>query len=96
MNTRHAVLALLGWYLMVPTDLSQSPPISGWEHYGSYDTAKECDSAKDQLEADAVNDERANGCLINVVPSSSAHCAYEFARENAHCFATDDPRLKGK
>ena len=48
---RHAALALLGWYLMVPplnTYLNNPKSFRGWNAQGSYDTARECESAAAQ------------------------------------------------
>jgi hypothetical protein len=92
-NIRHAAaLALAGWYLMVPPDLADLAPISAWRHFGSYDSARKCDSARSQLGIDAVKDENASGCKTE----QSEHCFLDFAKENARCVATDDPRLKPK
>jgi hypothetical protein len=93
MNLRHAAaLALVGWYLMIPPDLADLAPISAWQHFGSYDTAKECDSGKSQLGIDAIKDENASGCKV----TPSEHCFLDFAKENARCIASDDPSLKEK
>ena len=47
MNLRHAAaLALVGWYLMVPPLSNPSAPLSKWNLYRSYDTARECEVAK--------------------------------------------------
>jgi hypothetical protein len=68
MNTRHATaLALVGWYLLIPpiptnpSDLLQFP-LAQWEQFGAYDTAKECESAKEELAKAAVKDEE-TACL---------------------------------
>jgi hypothetical protein len=50
MKPRHAAaLALLGWYLMVPSSKSNGEPdlqapLSKWEMDGFYDTAQACDN----------------------------------------------------
>jgi hypothetical protein len=95
MKPRHtAALVLVGWYLLVPHDMLQSPPVSDWEHYASYDTAKECESAKSELGREAVKSERLNGCETTD-PHLSTVCHYDFAKENAQCVSTDDSRLNG-
>jgi hypothetical protein len=85
----------VGWYLMVPPEFPPLSPLYDWEHYGSYDTAKECEAAKSQLGKQAVADEDSRACEITD-PHSGAVCEYDFRKENAQCLATDDPRLKPK
>jgi hypothetical protein len=66
MNSRHAaVLALVGWYLMLPNLVEKtphrwnlccyhsngSPDLHSWERMASYDTAKQCEHAKRELVA---------------------------------------------
>ena len=93
MSFRHVtMLALVGWYLMLPpmgsVESRRNPstgfyvaystqPLSTWEIEGSYDTAGECRSAVEQADQLA----RQN------CPDCSAVAA---------CIATDDPRLKSK
>jgi hypothetical protein len=84
-NFRHAaVLAFVGWYLMVPlcesedsAKLHADVPLADWVYVDSFDTAKDCRDealkeekrhAKDPLEADEYG--------------------------TWECIATDDPRLK--
>jgi len=90
---RHAAaLALTGWYLMVPPidNLArqlagqQEWPLSTWEHYASYDTAKECESAKSDLARDAVKDENAQNCVSSdMARFKGPTCQYDFSKENA-------------
>jgi len=81
-------LALVVWYLLVPPDLGELKPMSAWQRFASYNTAKECDSARSQLAINAVKDENKTRCW------QSESCFPDYARENAQCIATDDPRLK--
>jgi hypothetical protein len=42
---RHAALALVGWYLMLPSVENgkvRNLPVQEWVHVESFDTAKEC------------------------------------------------------
>jgi hypothetical protein len=93
MSFRHpAMLALVGWYLMLPpmgsVESRRNPstgfyvaystqPLNTWEIAGSYDTAAECRTAL----------ERADQLASQDCPDCSAVAA---------CIATDDSRLKSK
>jgi len=91
MKLRHAaVLALIGWYLMVPPLRSTGSsecydakvPISQWQRIKAFDTAEQCKVASKK--------------------SAFAHkqhgldCGLASAWLDAQCIATDDPRLKPK
>jgi hypothetical protein len=99
LTLRHAAaLALIGWYLMVPP--TTAPPylkvnpdaqISRWEHYGSYDSAKECESNILYLHEQANKFTRAQRVNPSTAKESEA-AQYIFGE----CIATDDPRLMGK
>ena len=93
MNLRHAAaLALVGWYLMAPsvtypgdsvTRLGDpSDPISTWTIEHSFDSARECEQAKQTIEQS--------------LKTKTAMSAHELASLDAQCVATDDPRLKDK
>ena len=93
MNFRHAaMLALVGWYLMLPpmgsVESRRNPstgfyvaystePLKAWEIAGSYSTAAQCGRALEQ----------ANQLARQNCPECSAVAA---------CIAADDPRLKSK
>ena len=93
MSFRHAaMLALVGWYLMLPpmgsVESRRNPstgfyvaysrqPLDTWEIAGSYGTAAQCDRALEQ----------ANQLARQNCPECSAVAA---------CIAADDPRLKSK
>lgn len=89
-NSRHAaVLALAGWYLMLPPlaadrpDVDQDAPLSTWKQGSAFDTAKDCEANL----ADALK--RLNHVHGDMQVPSFYH-EYEYAR----CIAVDDPRLK--
>jgi hypothetical protein len=96
-NVLHAaVLALVGWYLMVPPGIESSlrvdpdAPIGTWVHYGSYDSANECEENIHYLHQQAdkfSNDQRAHPKTLK--ESEAAQFM------SGECIATDDPRLKG-
>jgi len=93
MNFRHAaMLALVGWYLMMPpmgsVESRRNPstgfyvafstePLSAWETAGSYTSAAACGRALDQ----------ANQLVRHDCPECSMV---------ASCIAADDPGLKAK
>jgi hypothetical protein len=87
-----AALGLVGWYLMfppgepgkVPFAPDLNAPLSEWSIQSSFDTAKECAAAKDELESRV---------LARVGKQHSTMKAVEM--DSAICAATDDPRLKG-
>jgi hypothetical protein len=84
---RHAaVLALVGWYLMVPPVYqrlrSRPVPLSKWVVNGSFDSAKKCDDAATKRSAELVKNNR-------------IRTAVDFA-ETYQCVSADDPRLKEK
>ncbi|MGA7873129.1 MAG: hypothetical protein WCA22_19750 [Candidatus Binatus sp.] len=93
MNPLHATaLALVGWYLMVPP-LERFPngweafdfnaPLSQWDRWDSYYTARECSDVDRNLI------ERSQS-ILHIDPQNEAANAYLQAR----CMASDDPRLK--
>lgn len=59
MKLRHAALASVGWYLMLPPPrrpIFPYAPLAAWEWVGSFDTAAECMEAmtKRQNQASAL------------------------------------------
>jgi hypothetical protein len=99
MSLRHAAaLALVGWYLMLPPTIdpldmpvNSDAPISKWSHYGSFDSATECESNIQYLHQKAMKFTRAQR-VHPTTPEQSEAEQYMFAE----CIATDDPRLKEK
>jgi hypothetical protein len=96
---RHtAALALLGWYLMMPTpngdnSLRYEPqlPLSKWRIVQSFDSAYACDaSLADHQKLTAKDKDLKN--LRNLGDASSAG-RLAFLYGLAECIETDDPRL---
>ena len=90
MNLRHAaVLALVGWYLMVPPALSHGPkdgqiePLPYWSMAGAFEVEKDCDAERLRLSKFNPN----LGSYRGLPPEE----IYD-----VQCVATDDPRLKEK
>ena len=89
MHSYLILLAAVGWYLMLPPvspkdkkpDLGWAlgQPISEWVQNSSFDTAKDCESTKDQTVE--LEKKKQNKILEDI---------YLMAR----CIASDDPRLK--
>jgi len=80
MKVRHAAaFALMGWYLMVPPNQIDFPnaPVSEWEHHASYDTAKECESARSDLARDAGKTELIWRAIAKASSSSKASTSRE-------------------
>jgi len=106
-KSRHAAaLALVGWYLMVPPvadrayDLSQprliegSAPLSDWLIRRAYDTADECEKAKEELRKDGwprIVSSRKDSNTTERIWSID-----KVQESTAECIETDDPRLKEK
>ena len=92
---RHAAaLALVGWYLMVPPTYPDhlranlDAPISKWEHYGSFDSAQDCESTVHFLHEQAKKFTRAQ--RVNPTTDEQSEAGQYMQGE---CIATDDPRL---
>src|SRR5262249_24600360 len=92
MNLRHAAaLALVGWYLMVPTpygsaDLHYEPnlPLSKWTAFESFETADACGKARYDMQRKTEKD-RPDQLTVKG--------RMAFLAGEAQCIATDDPRL---
>ncbi len=91
MNLGHAsVLALVGWYLMVPPligsfGIADQKPISAWQRFGPYNSESDCEDNKSKWE----------GSLEG--PHSAEDTRQEqglMASQEALCVSEDDPRLK--
>ncbi len=91
MKPRHiAALALVGWYLMVPTvtsshdrpaKINSDKPIAQWTVWQSFDSAELCERAR----ADMKFKLQGKG-MLSARDLSFLHFS--------QCIATDDPRLK--
>ena len=107
MKPRHAaVLAIVGWYLMVPPmneiTLNALAPLSRWAIADSFDSASECRQAlkqkkviaDDEKKQRVAEDERR---LQHSEPPSAniEQIAIEEQSRRSVCVATDDPRLRG-
>jgi hypothetical protein len=86
MNRRHAAaLALVGWYLMMPSSLSQNGQIAALSHWTTLSRFE----AKRDCEAKRLKQ-------TNLDPSLGAYGGLPPEEVyDAQCIATDDPRLKG-
>ena len=91
MKLRHAAaLALVGWYLMVPTiegdhHVQLALPMSQWARLGTFKSAQEC----------ATNQASRVEIAANAAENEAGDAAYEAAR-NSVCVQSDDPRLREK
>jgi hypothetical protein len=90
MNPRHAAaLALLGWYLMTPPlrspggELAPEAPLSKWRSPHAYDSARECEKAKEAYVKSAKRGE-----------TQGADQAFSGAILLSQCISSDDPRLQ--
>jgi hypothetical protein len=87
MKPRHAAaLALVGWYLMVPT--SWNDRLSQWQVEASFDTAAECMKARLKIQLNIKT------FHPNQDPSITNRIREML--QQAQCIASDDPRLKEK
>jgi len=90
-----ALALLLGWYLMVPplnTYLNNPKSFRGWNTQGSYDTARECETAAAQWQEQM---RQYRGCEKPTGPAGQGRdCAlFELWLEAYQCVETIDPRL---
>jgi hypothetical protein len=80
---RAAVLAIVGWYLMVPTKNHLDAPMRYWSLVENYGSAKECSEAQSALLKESKNPDSKLHRLTDEVALSE-------------CIRSDDPRLKEK
>jgi hypothetical protein len=83
MKPRHAaVLALVGWYLLIPpvTKNTAHPdaPLSKWQKFGTFDSVKDCESHAVEWN--------------NMLPAEQFKLKMP-KDATAQCFASDAPRL---
>lgn len=78
---KHLAFALLGWYALVPPVGNLTAPLQQWEHFRSFDTAKECEEM--MLE------------YVRKLPQDGAAAAWYRQAERVRCIDTADPRLRG-
>ncbi len=83
-SRRAAVLALLGWYLLIPplrhSGFDDSAPLSKWWTYKNFDTAADC----------------TNGFRRNEPPGREVRVRDHGGKDTSYrnrCIASDDPRL---
>ncbi len=96
MNFRRT-LAIVGWYLMIPTkssvNLVYQPdlPLSQWSVDTSFDSADACESYR------VIGQEKSRNAFTNAKPDvkGAARVFFEVYNDSA-CISSDDPRLKGK
>jgi hypothetical protein len=86
-----AVLALVGWYLVIPPiskdgRVDSSVRLAQWKVEGKFDSAAQCEHMRDALKHITVLARRGED------PPMELEIA---ADHQAVCVATDDPRLKG-
>jgi hypothetical protein len=87
MTFRHiAAVALVGWYLMLPSSLHQTLPLSKWVQAGSYDSASACEQHRNNMFETLDNHEARNMS----VAAQDLNARLYFAGK---CIASDDPRL---
>ena len=96
MNLRHAaVLALVGWYLMVPPvnktgdheyGVDFGSALSKWAVNAAFDKASNCNALAGQMSSMGLKD-------LKKYPASSFKWALADMWTQCQCIATDDPRL---
>ena len=97
-----------GWYLLRPPVTRQDENwlpagtalLGQWEHGGAYDTAAECESARDRWQANARREVAGAGPPLPVDAPISERSLRELTftihaaiAVDARCVASDDPRL---
>lgn len=87
MKLRHAaVLALVGWYLMVP-NTDQTAPLSKWQIANRFDRAADCEGSR-KVFHDAGLERMKNA-------RDDAEKTFGLLMAKATCVSSDDPRLRG-
>ena len=107
MNARHAaVLALGGWYLMMPPSYTEGgkvfvysrASVRRWTRIGkTFDSVAECEQAKEGTQKKVQNTKEAQigeAARMDANPSDQTLAAYEAALQ-LKCVSKDDPRIKG-
>jgi hypothetical protein len=95
MNLRHAALALVGWYLLIPNPRRPTLPFVYWTQEGRYDTLARCEeSQREWVECVNRPDYRKPGAK----PCKSEGGKYSPEEDRktfelSECIASDDPRL---
>ena len=88
-----AVLTLMGWLLMAPPyhsfELSIDASLSQWKIIQTFETARDCDSARKYAMADAQSRARKGRLYFE----SKSHQPITSFSEIFRCVATDDRRL---
>ena len=79
-GSKHALFALLGWYLLIPSpEMAQSrradPSLSDWYHVGAYDSKEKCENMVGYYEKKANND------------------LERWRYSEARCVESEDPRM---
>src|SRR6266481_5164051 len=91
------LLALVGWYLMVPPlvnapfKVDTEAALASWKVYQTFDTRDECD--KSLVSAQDKYKHTASAPLGTIKKGSRA---FALQMTFAQCVASDDPRLKAK
>jgi hypothetical protein len=106
MNLRHAAaLALVGWYLMLPPtrfdsskvfQLRPRAPLSEWETVSSFDSAKDCETARTNYDLDDLYKQSQKPRYKDDLRPMLTRKDISALMGVAVCIATDDPRLKEK
>lgn len=79
---RKIAVVLLGWYALVPPAADLSAPLAKWDHFRSFDTAKEC--------------EEMMLAYVRGLPRADEKSRAWFTQaERVRCIDTADPRLRG-
>jgi hypothetical protein len=106
-NFRHAtVLALSGWYLLIPPVFSPmgehhrsfndlSAPLSRWDIWEKFDSESQCQKEREHLRTEAPARLRFAREHPDQDPAGNLVAVSE-AWQLAECVATDDPRLLAK
>jgi len=105
MNLGHAAaLALVGWYLMVPSPYYENSPgkrglfytprlpLSEWTAQASFDSADDCEKVKSAMIKSTEKDLPRRSMRDINAASVDARVAILYLE--AQCVASDDPRLK--
>jgi hypothetical protein len=98
MKSHHAfVVALVGWYLMIPPlvnapyKIDSEAPLSSWKVYQKFNTADQC---KESLSS--AQEKYGHTAVAPIGTIKKGSRAFALQITFARCVSSDDPALKGK
>jgi hypothetical protein len=96
-----AALALVGWYLMIPTPYDENSmryepglPLSKWTAINSFDSAEDCANVHAAMLKLMKKDIPKGSNATKEINEAPVASRLAFLYTQGQCISTDDPRLK--